>query len=464
MKKSYLFLVVSIFLFSQFIPAQTPSTAAATPTPTPPPYKEKRPIIFIPGVLGSRLINSDTGENVWVKITRSKDDDLRLPMTPNLAANRDKLVATQVVDKIKLIKYFPQISVYHELFGFLDASGYKRGDWDNPHLDGALGDRDTYYLFAYDWRRDNVESAHRLLQEIEKLRAKLGKPDLKFDILAHSMGGLVIRYAAMYGKADIPENPKPAWDGSKYFNKIFLFGTPNDGSMQAFDAVNEGYSVPILGGKRHIGVLNKEVALSSPAAFELLPHGDALRFYDEDLKLMKIDIYDPAVWKTYKWSAAFDEQYLSTLSKINLLQVERYFIAVLNRAKKFNAALEAKSAPPAQMKFMTYGSDCKSTLDGAIIYREKDAIEWKTLTKGDSFRNSRGEKVPDDKVKQVIYAPGDGSVTKRSLLAQIFSLPGKLVGTLLPNSTDPYITCEAHANLLNNKVLQGEFLQEVLKD
>jgi pimeloyl-ACP methyl ester carboxylesterase len=461
MKKRFLLFVVLIFLFSQNIFAQT----AATPAPTPAaPPANKRPIIFIPGILGSRLINSLTKENVWVKITRSKDDDLRLPISPNLAANRDKLVATEVIDKIKVIKYFPQISVYQTLFTFLETSGYKHGEWDNPHLDGALGDRDTYYLFAYDWRRDNVESAHQLIQMIEKLRVKLGKPDLKFDILAHSMGGLVIRYAAMYGKADIPETPKPAWEGVKYFNKIFLFGTPNDGSMQALDTLLDGYSVPIFGGRRHIGVLNKEVAFSSPAAFELLPHGEALHFYDEDLKPLKLDIYDPAVWKTYGWSAAFDKQYLGTLSKKDLLQVQRYFPAVLNRAKKFTAALEARGSPPASLRFFTFGSDCKSTLDGAVIYKEKDSADWTTLTKGDSFRNSKGDKVPDNKVKQIIYAPGDGLVTKNSLLAEIFSLPGKLVATLLPGSSDPFITCETHGSLLNNKVVEDGFLKELLKD
>jgi len=122
MKKRFPFFVILILLFSQLISAQTPGVPASA-------AKEKRPIIFIPGILGSRLINSDTGENVWIKLARSKDDDLRLPISPNLAANRDKLIATQVVDKIRIIKYFPQISVYQNLFAFLDTSGYKRGDW-----------------------------------------------------------------------------------------------------------------------------------------------------------------------------------------------------------------------------------------------------------------------------------------------------------------------------------------------
>ncbi|MEJ7711531.1 MAG: hypothetical protein WKF84_17120 [Pyrinomonadaceae bacterium] len=34
--------------------------------------------------------------------------------------------------------------------------GYREGSWDNPTTGS---DRDTFYVFAYDWRRDNVESA-----------------------------------------------------------------------------------------------------------------------------------------------------------------------------------------------------------------------------------------------------------------------------------------------------------------
>jgi pimeloyl-ACP methyl ester carboxylesterase len=455
MKKRIFLVFTLLVLTSQIISAQTTAP------------KEKRPIIFIPGILGSRLVNSDTGENVWVKLTRSKDDDLRLPMSPNLASNHDKLVANQIVERIKILKYFPQISIYQGMTDFFAKAGYKRGDWDNPHLDGAAGDHDTYYLFAYDWRRDNVETVHKLFQQMDKLRLKLGKPDLKFDVVAHSMGGLVARYAAMYGRSDLTDTPKPNWEGAKYFNKIFLFGTPNDGAMLAFDTILNGYSVPTFAGRTHFGVLNKEVALSSPAIFQLIPHGAALRFYDEDLKPMKVDIYDPQTWKTYKWSAAYDPAYLSTLSKSNALQVDKYFLAVLGRAKKFHAALDAQNTPPATLHFFAYGSDCKMTLDGAVIYREKDSTEWKTLIRGDSFRNSKGEKVDDKKVKEIMYSPGDGAVTKRSLIAEILSLPGKITN-LLPSMTSPlaspFLTCADHGSLLDNKTMQDTFLQEVLKD
>jgi hypothetical protein len=477
MRKRLSCLVILTILFLQTVPAQiVPPKPAPTATPviaappttgpvTPPAAtKEKRPVIFIPGILGSRLKNSETGEGVWVNIKRSKTDDLRLPMSsPNIAANRDKIVASEVLDKIKILKYFPKISVYQGVADFFEANGYKAGDWNNPTANGAKGDRDTYYLFAYDWRRDNVESAAKLIQQIDTLRRKLGKPDLKFDLIAHSMGGLVARYAAMYGHADLTDNPRPNWEGSKYFHDVCLFGVPNDGAMEAFDTMINGYSFDILGGRRHLGVLDKEVALSSPALFELLPHGDNLNFYDEELQPMHVDIYDPEIWKTYKWSAAFDEQYRASLNKTALQQIDKYFAAVLNRAKKFHIALAVKSPPPPGLFFFTYGSDCKPTLNGAVIYKEKDSKDWETLTHGNSFRNSKGEKVPDDQVKKALYSDGDGTVAKNSLYIDSFYLAG-IGSKLIGNAAAPFFACEAHASLLSNKGLQDSLLEELLRN
>nr|MBA3766599.1 hypothetical protein [Acidobacteriota bacterium] len=62
----------------------------------------KRPLIVIPGILGSQLVNYETGEEVWPSIFRSSSDGLSLPVSPDLASNRDKLVARKIVDTIHL--------------------------------------------------------------------------------------------------------------------------------------------------------------------------------------------------------------------------------------------------------------------------------------------------------------------------------------------------------------------------
>src|SRR5215210_4199768 len=181
--------------------------------------KGKRPVIVIPGVLGSRIVNRQTGEIVWPSAFRSDVDGLSLPTTPDLAANRDELVAARIVEAAKLAKIAPEVYVYHHLLRALeDYGGYREGEWDNPP---EGGDSDTFYVFAYDWRRDNVESARLLARRVEALKLRLGRPDLRFNVVAHSMGGLVARYAAMYGDSDLPaegEIVRPDWAGASFVN------------------------------------------------------------------------------------------------------------------------------------------------------------------------------------------------------------------------------------------------------
>src|ERR1044072_4880113 len=59
--------------------------------------KGKRPVIVIPGILGSRIVNRRTGEVVWPSVFRSDVDGLSLPTTPDLVNNRDELDRKSVV-------------------------------------------------------------------------------------------------------------------------------------------------------------------------------------------------------------------------------------------------------------------------------------------------------------------------------------------------------------------------------
>ena len=126
--------------------------------------KDKRPIIVIPGILGSQIVNRRTGEVVWPSAFHSSDDGLSLPVTPDLAANRDDLIAVQIVKSAKLARLAPEVYIYYQLLDALrNYGGYQEGSWDIPPVSG---DRDTFYIFAYDWRRDNVETAHELVRRV----------------------------------------------------------------------------------------------------------------------------------------------------------------------------------------------------------------------------------------------------------------------------------------------------------
>src|SRR5829696_8547626 len=83
----------------------------------------KRPLIVIPGILGSQIINRRTGEVVWPSVFRSDVDGLSLPATPDLRANRDGLEASKIVDAAKLAKLAPEVYVYHYLLRALTDFG-----------------------------------------------------------------------------------------------------------------------------------------------------------------------------------------------------------------------------------------------------------------------------------------------------------------------------------------------------
>ena len=441
----------------------------------------KRPLIVIPGILGSQLVNEETGEVAWPSVFRASDDGLSLPLTPDLERNRDKLVARKIIDTLKLSRLVPEVYVYHELLEALrNYGGYREGDWTNPAADG---DRDSFYVFPYDWRRDNVETARELVRRIEALKRKLNRPDLKFNIIAHSMGGLIARYAAMYGGADLPADavqPVPTWAGAHDINKIFMLGTPNEGSADAFQTLLEGYSLT-EGLRRRVRLLNKlsrEDALTAPSIFQLMPHSASVRFLDGDLKPLKIDLYDPAVWRRYGWSPVSDPDYrrrfaegkpdgdYAPFGRGSLEDLDAYFAAVLHRAKRFQEALDATVDGQAPVLLFAFGGDCEETLDAPVILRDEKRNRWLTLTSPRAFRDSSGRRVTTKEATLAMYAPGDGRVTRRSLLAEDLASEHRaspLFNTALP-LTYAIFACDLHGDLQNNKTLQDNALTALVSE
>jgi hypothetical protein len=445
--------------------------------------KDKLPVIVIPGILGSQLMNRRTREVVWPSAFRSSTDGLSLPTTPDLASNRDELVAERIVETAKLARLAPDIYVYYELLNALRRFGnYRDGDWDNPPADG---DRDTFYVFPYDWRRDNVESAQLLFRRVEELKRKLGRPDLRFNIVAHSMGGLVARYAAMYGDADLPEGddaqPQPDWAGARHINKIFMFGTPNEGTMEAFATLLEGYSIN-EGLRRRVRLFNKlsrEDAVTIPSIFQLLPHPEAARFLDQNLAPLEVDFYDPEVWRKYRWSPIHDEKFRERYRngrvrdedgaphRATLAELDAYFALVLKRARRFHAALDAHAPalPATPVALYTFGGDCEETLSAPVILRDEKRGRWQTLTEPRELRDATGKKLKRREVTRAMYEPGDGRVTRRSLLGERTGAPRRspFFNTPLP-ITYGVFACDLHSDLQSNKTLQDNALTLLINE
>ena len=439
--------------------------------------KGKTPIIIIPGILGSRLKNKVTGVEVWPKLGRT-EDDLDLPISTNLKANADDLIATEVVDKAKLGFLIPEISVYEDLITTLEKhAGYKRGNMDFPD---PGGDKDTFYLFSYDWRRDNVDSAQLLAEKIDALKKKLDKPNLQFNLICHSLGGLIARYYIMYGGVDVlgQHDAKVTWKGSKNVNKLVMVGTPNEGSMDALRSLVEGYSV-YGGDRKRIGFLTKIdsiAAASMPSVFQLLPHHGTEEFLDSSMNPVVADLYDISTWKKYQWMY-YDPDYRKSITKrmykkygaeadqkLQSLFSEQdaYLQVVLLRARDFDEALDRKPELKIPMKSFVLCGDCEATLRAPVLIDDGKRLitvfqSRKLKFSGTIFKRSA--------VEAKMFEPGDGRVTRRSAMGTRHD--GQVSDGLFNSSlniTYAVFGCEIHGDLPNNPTFQDNLLSILVND
>jgi pimeloyl-ACP methyl ester carboxylesterase len=387
------------------------------------PRAGRNPVILIPGIGGLVLENPRNGRVEWPRL---RGESLRLPLCADpLVCPPSELVPTRLFRKERLawfLWFLPKISIYDSLMVELERARYRPGQFAHPK---PYGDRDTYYVLDYDWRGDVVEGAQLLALRIAQLKERLVRPDLRFDIVAHSTGGLIARYYAMYGDRDVLTSSqlKPDWAGAAHLDQMILLGTPNEGSMEAFRALLQGYSNSSTSQWRLaewdrilLRKVSAEVLFTFPSIYQLLPHQGSARFFDENLSLLPEDLYDLRTWKQYGWSIAFDEEFrerekrdlikrhgpVKGAQEADRLQAQRenFLRRMLARAAALHRALGVPATPPSQITIRFLGSGCRKTLAGALILNASSTSP-KTV-----FRAKRA--------KDLLFEPGDGRVTSDS--------------------------------------------------
>ena len=412
----------------------------------------KHPVIFIPGLTGSELRNPKTNERIWFNPFRPRSGRLQLTLDADPTRMHDTLVATDAVRTIK-VGIIP-VDIYG---GFIKAliarGGYHEEKWDSPSPKG--GDA-AVYVFAYDWRRDNVETAKLLIHKIDELRMKLGKPDLKFDIVSHSMGGLVARYAAMYGDGDLPQagqKTPPTWAGAKYFDRVVLIGAPNEGAMNAFNSFVNGFEYKGLRiDLPFFQDTSKFAVFSIPTSYQLMPAPGAVRAFDDRLQPMDLDLYDRATWVKYGWDPTKDADFVEHFTADERRVADAYFTNALDRARRLHLALAAANGEAKSVSFYSVGGDCRGeTPDGVVIYRNKSG-QWKTQFDPSGFTRADGTRVSDADVRKVVESPGDGIVAYHSVNA---SLESKNAGVASILASAPVENiCEDHNSQGTNSKIQ----------
>ncbi len=348
----------------------------------------RNPVIVIPGILGSRLRDRDSGRTVWGTfasdyISPRTAEGARLVALPmregaSLGALQDSVFADQVLDRISLrwLSLPLEQKAYYYLLRVLGAGGYR------DQTLGSLGaidygsDHFTCFQFPYDWRRDIVENARSLHEFIlekrkfvqEQFEKRYGLPNhpIKFDIVAHSMGGLLTRYYLRYGTDDLPSGamqPKPTWKGSEHVERAILIGTPNAGSLRALEYLVEGVRFTLLLPKFDAAILG-----TMPAIYQLLPRARHRRVVESGSG-DPLDVFDPAVWTRMKWGLVSPEQ--AAVLEVLLPDVKnretRHRIALdhlgknLARARKLAEALDLPAAPPPHLTLQLIAADSQTT-------------------------------------------------------------------------------------------------------
>ena len=374
---------------------------------------ERTPVVVIPGILGSKLVD-ENGTKVWGSFTFGAADPdfphgarlVALPMqkgTP-LSELRDEVYASDVLDTVTvdigLLRGF-EIGAYIDIMKTLAAGRYRDQSLGESGAVDYGGLHYTCFQLAYDWRRDISEQAralHDVIAEAQLIaREELGlsaDTPIRVDIVAHSMGGLVLRYYLRYGPNPLPEDgsiPEITWEGAKNVRQAILIGTPNAGSIVSLKQLLNGYDLnPIFPNYR------PTILGTMPAIYQLLPRARHNRVVDAETK-EPIDIFDPRVWERYNWgiiSSDEDDKLRELLPGIDSRE-ERLEIArdqlekSLAKAKQFHEALDKPASPPAGTTISIFVGDSEAT----------DSVYG--ITKS-------------GKIRVLETAPGDGTVTRDS--------------------------------------------------
>jgi hypothetical protein len=248
----------------------------------------------------------------------------------------------------------------------------------------------------------------------------------------------------------------PAWKGEGYFDNISLVGAPNGGSLLVMNSLLNGMS---LSASFKINIpfvmdLTKYDVFTIPSIYQLLPHEGLLRAYDEDLNKIDVDIYDVETWKKYGWLAYDSEKFIKEFSAEEQSQAGKYFQTVLRRAKLFQAALNASSNENTSVRFYNFVAECKPTIDGMVVYKDRKTGSWKTLLAAQSFKKSDGTNVSKKLVKKAVISPGDGQVSDVSLIYS-FTKPSKPAGGVKAVTT----ICGHHSLQVENKEVRKSILE-----
>ena len=409
--------------------------AASTPTPA--------PVIVIPGLMGSTLVDRSSGEERWPgPLSRLAFSD-----HAELARVGPEWEGEDRIEAGALIRELGGVDIYGQLLGTLEGAG--RFQPGTPGVPPPAEARRRYYTLAYDWRQPNIVAVRQLHALIDQIRRDFDDPDLRVDIIAHSNGGLIANYYLRFGPEDVLEAARPTvWtEGSQRVRRLAMLGTPNLGSVVSLKRLNQGFRF----GLRTVPI---EALASFSTVFETLPHPHTQVIFDREGRVIPLDLFDPAIWRDNRWSVFAPEVEARVLAawgegaqgRLALSVLRDNFERNLRRARRFNQAITLPF-PNGDLRIAAFGSDCDLTPAGAVL-ETVDGRAVLAFEPGDV-------RAPVDGVDYdaLMQAAGDGLVTRESQDAspQGFVPVGQA-----------FFLCENHGRLLANRYFQNNLLNFLL--
>ncbi|MEO0957594.1 MAG: hypothetical protein AAFR84_11660 [Pseudomonadota bacterium] len=371
------------------------------------PEPQRRPIIAVPGILGSRLIHEPTGELAWGAEGLSLDPNdagsARILSLP-ISAGDETLEA--LVDDVRPDGIFGggdaspffvpiEIDVYRGLLETLVTGGYDYRLTREAELSREFNAGS--FEFPYDWRRDVVEAARilddfikRKKEQVRQVRAeRFGAvpKDVKFDIVAHSMGTLVVRYYLMYGGQDLPADgslPELTWEGAKHVDYVVLVAPPFRGSVTALEN--------LVNGKRFSAITpDYPPALfgSFPSIYQLMPRPMDGRVMEASGRIVE-EIYEVDYWEAQGWGLVSEDaiQTLRVLmpdapsDAVRRERARRHLGKLLARAEQFHRAIDRPALPPEDLDLFLVVGGGFETAAGAMV-AEDGSISIDRFAEGD---------------------------------------------------------------------------------
>jgi pimeloyl-ACP methyl ester carboxylesterase len=416
-------------------------------------HPDRPPVILIHGMLGSRLIRPD-GREAWPgsawRLLFDDYDSLAFDIDPEtLEPRAGNLVVGGITDRAAGRDFYASI-----IRVLQQAGGYELAEVGKPPPA-----RNSLYVFTYDWRRDNVATARALDAFIERVRADHADPALKVDVIAHSMGGLIARYYLRYGTADVlDDNEFPVNNhGAGRIRRMILLGTPNLGSAKAIRSFLEGYDIGF-------GSLPPEVVATFPSAYQLLPHSIVPWIVTAEGRELTRDLFDVEIWRRFEFSmfapdveARVRDRYADEAEGTAAVDtLRRYAHKRLERARRFVWSLTVPQ-PEAPVRHVVFGGDCHLT-PARIVVEEVDGESVVRL-----WPREITAPLPGVDYEALMLEPGDGVVTKSSLLARHALDPtiARHRYSFFPMQF-AFFLCEAHDALTTNIYFQDNLLHALL--